>query len=282
MPDSVFVCDNYSYVKHPWFCFEDKKLHDAKLFVAFIEAETALRTSVQHEEYIKNSIRASEEGSNELSPISTAELQEKLLKVQETLPICQQSLYEARWALHSDITDSYSSVTKDPSWYLKKGLVNDCLEKGGCCSRECGCCKKRQFSTERNFGIGHCTSYCACCDVARGGALTDESRKYIEESFTRMLQSDTPYFLGRMIWAYFVPPPQVEPKVEEKEVQDKESDTKESDTKEACIKVEAKELDAEDTEAEAQSSRSSKKADSKRSLIWDMFQFRKARIASNV
>ncbi|KAJ5928423.1 hypothetical protein N7466_007379 [Penicillium verhagenii] len=274
MASEVWYDKDYSYVKEPWIGFRhegDKKsgmlLKNAKLYVALIEAETALRTSVQREEYIKHSIRASEEGSSEPSPVPTTERQRELLKIQEKLPILQQTLYEAEWAFPHSIRTRYRSVTKDPSWYLRSELVNYCVKKGGCCSRECGCCEKRQFSSERNFGVGHCTSYCACCDVARGGEITDECRKSMEESFTRMLKSDEPGFLGLMLLAYFTVQFKVKPKVEDKKVQDKESDTKESDAKEACIKVEARELDAE-------SSRSGKKAGSKRSPFSKIFHSR--------
>lgn len=37
---------------------------------------------------------------------------------------------------------------KDPDWYLNEYLRADCVRRGGCCGRGCGCCVRTQKSQE--------------------------------------------------------------------------------------------------------------------------------------
>ena len=53
---------------------------------------------------------------------------------------------------------------KKPDWYLSKELREDCVRRGGCCGRGCGCCEKdRGNNTRQLWKRGHCTSACGCC-----------------------------------------------------------------------------------------------------------------------
>jgi hypothetical protein len=58
----------------------------------------------------------------------------------------------------------------NPSWYMHRVLVADCIGRQGCCSRDCGCCVKRQYDPKRKLEANHCTIRCRCCRL-----VTDES-----------------------------------------------------------------------------------------------------------
>lgn len=100
----------------------------------------------------------------------------------------------------------YDLLREDPTWYLRKELIKDCAARNGCCSRSCGCCEKRQFTTERRKGIGHCTPECECCSTDRGFEFTTEEKREIERKLRTMLISKNAAFLLRMAHAYFSEP----------------------------------------------------------------------------
>lgn len=86
---------------------------------------------------------------------------------------------------------------KPYSWFQGRKA---CAFSGGCCGRECGCCKKplRMFLTptlldpKKRMGIyGHCTTECGCCikyngayipDTSIGGTETDNDRQVCADS----------------------------------------------------------------------------------------------------
>ncbi|KAJ5153081.1 uncharacterized protein N7482_009559 [Penicillium canariense] len=100
---------------------------------------------------------------------------------------------EREWSyLRSEITESPSVLERafkqwrsDPRWYMHSVLVEDCVNRGGCCSRSCGCCvsRERQTSSVGELGIGHCTVECGCCCEARGFDLTAEEKRNLEMRF---------------------------------------------------------------------------------------------------
>ncbi|RDK37782.1 hypothetical protein M752DRAFT_270355 [Aspergillus phoenicis ATCC 13157] len=65
---------------------------------------------------------------------------------------------------------------KHPEWYMMKYLRWDCAERGGCCGRDCGCCKQPR-STKRPNALSHCTAECDCCTLFRGFELSAEDQK---------------------------------------------------------------------------------------------------------
>lgn len=74
---------------------------------------------------------------------------------------------------------SYVSLRKRSQWYLSNWLCNDCADRGGCCSRVCGCCRKSR-NPDRPEGQGHCTKECGCCRRYRGFELNPEEQKLYE------------------------------------------------------------------------------------------------------
>ncbi|KAJ5259507.1 hypothetical protein N7478_012488 [Penicillium angulare] len=61
-------------------------------------------------------------------------------------------------------------------WYMHRVLVEDCVFRGGCCARGCGCCEspERLTSSVGKLAIGHCSIECACCVETRGGAIPSQ------------------------------------------------------------------------------------------------------------
>ena len=67
-----------------------------------------------------------------------------------------------------------------PTWYMHEVLVEDCIEKQGCCSRGCGCCPKRHLT--HRLAAGHCALTCECCRKARGFDLTQEQETLVYDT----------------------------------------------------------------------------------------------------
>ncbi|KAJ5678712.1 hypothetical protein N7462_006956 [Penicillium macrosclerotiorum] len=57
---------------------------------------------------------------------------------------------------------AFQTLCKDPDWYMNTWLKKDCVARGGCCARSCGCCEKLRDTT-RDENRGHCTTACGCC-----------------------------------------------------------------------------------------------------------------------
>ncbi|KAJ5968371.1 hypothetical protein N7501_004619 [Penicillium viridicatum] len=96
-------------------------------------------------------------------------------------------------------------IRQDPAWYLRKELINDCIERGGCCGRTCGCCEKRCL-TGKEKGIGYCTMGCWCCEVNRVYSITDDGWDVVFNNLLDRLQSENPSYLLAMTEAYFSKP----------------------------------------------------------------------------
>ena len=59
----------------------------------------------------------------------------------------------------SALERAFKQWRSNPRWYMHSILVEDCVNRGGCCSRDCGCCvsHERETSSIGELGIGHCT-----------------------------------------------------------------------------------------------------------------------------
>lgn len=105
-------------------------------------------------------------------------------------------LYIRWWRYRSRMSPPQSRAfmtwRSHPYWYMHRALIQDCVVRGGCCARGCGCCHRRKIDDSRKFGAGHCTSECACCQKERPPVfkrttlLNDEQMEGVEERRQRL------------------------------------------------------------------------------------------------
>ncbi|KAJ5498561.1 hypothetical protein N7453_007612 [Penicillium expansum] len=117
------------------------------------------------------------------------------------------------------LKQDYDATRQDPTWYLRKQLVEDCIGRGGCCARGCDCCEDRAPAQFKK-GVGHCTAGCSCCASERGFEHTAEEMQETVDQLDSMLRSRNPSYVIKMTEAYFVKPRQEE-KVEKKKEREK-------------------------------------------------------------
>ncbi|GES59452.1 hypothetical protein ATEIFO6365_0003073200 [Aspergillus terreus] len=77
-----------------------------------------------------------------------------------------------------------SGRQRGPDWFLpNKFLRTDCVGRGGCCGRNCGCCERKRFAGGREIRMGHCTVECGCCRRVRGFDLNHEDKTRFKKLF---------------------------------------------------------------------------------------------------
>lgn len=117
-----------------------------------------------------------------------------------------RALYLAESALPSySVKSFYDSLREDDQWYLRKGLVNECVAAGGCCGRDCGCCSERLQDLPRKGISGHCSLACPCCEKTNNCSLEPKKVVELDDEYRAALESTNPAFLLRMTRAYFSP-----------------------------------------------------------------------------
>lgn len=164
-----------------------KSLDVGQVLEGIFEFELSLRYFTQREECLKRdyqSIKASE---------SCEKDQEQLTICLDQLNACAKCYWRDRRQLDAleyllPFGPLYETWRSNPKWYLYPHLVADCADKGGCCSRQCGCCQRCESGPGRRRGMGHCTIDCICCSEARGFDLKDSDRKKIINSSFRVLE----------------------------------------------------------------------------------------------
>lgn len=183
-----------------------------------IATEHALRQLTQREERLQYKIAA----LKKLPPASTgsdeAEFEEVFKQLQDTqfqYPRQEYALYQAISSLPESFKSSYHGLRLDTTWYMREGLVQDCKDQGGCCSRQCGCCAQTHLS-KRNKGQGHCTLECRCYIESRGFEFSNEEKEESREHLVQRLKniSDSVYLarLGEWLLLPLEAPPKPEQK----------------------------------------------------------------------
>ena len=97
------------------------------------------------------------------------------------------ALYRAESMLRLEFKEAYDSLRRDVRWFMREEMVQDCSDRGGCCSRECGCCERRHLSKRK--GKGHCTIECRCCISFQGFELPEEEKVEINKDLETRLQT---------------------------------------------------------------------------------------------
>lgn len=129
-------------------------------------------------------------------------LQHKLDDVKYQHSQLSRKLYEMETMLPDLVKQNYETIRKDPKWYMRKELVKDCADRGGCCGRDCGCCTLRAKHSYKK-GVGHCTVECFCCVGFRGFRPSPEEKRDILKGMTMILKCDIATHFVRMVNAYF-------------------------------------------------------------------------------
>lgn len=201
----------YSYTYTDGWVYHGHSRYSCESVIRIILAETSLRSTVQREDALNNKIRAVKKladiDSNPSQLKQLKQLEKELEKLKKTRSHQVRTLYEWECMLRvGSLRRGYISVKSNPVWYFRKELVEDCISRGGCCSRDCGCCERRRLSAKKGTGIGHCTVECMCCIHDRGSEFTAEEKKDFNDRFGKMLRSNNPAFLLRIANAYFSKP----------------------------------------------------------------------------
>lgn len=150
----------------------------------FLGAEYNLRATVQREIALKE----------ELAGCSGYSKYRKRTKIERQLRDLDKEYWlfaRKRWQGLSalpigPLTRGLDLWRSHPRWYMHQYLVQDCIGKGGCCARDCGCCLNRPVDLEqRKLGVGHCTVECGCCTKSRGFGLTSAEKQDFKTQFDR-------------------------------------------------------------------------------------------------
>ena len=157
---------------------------------------------------MNNKIRAAEKLADiDGNSSQLKELEKQLQELKKTRSRKVRVLYEWECMLRmGSLIKGYISVKSNPAWYLREELVEDCVSRGGCCSRDCGCCERRRLSAKNGTGIGHCTVEYMCCIHDRGSEFTAKEKKDVNYRLATMLRLNNPRFLLRIANAYFSKP----------------------------------------------------------------------------
>lgn len=207
---TLFVCDDGQAI----FMCDDRRVlaydyHfgrvDRSIMTDLLLAEQALREHTQREETLHHRVKALQKATTITS--DNTQLQEAMKQIEEVkseYPKKEHALYRAESMLGSTIERLYDMVRRNTKWYMREEMVRDCSDRGGCCSRQCGCCAQRHLS-ERQKGRGHCTLECWCCISFRGFDLPEEQKEEMRKDLQARLSYNTSQYLQKLA-TWFVCP----------------------------------------------------------------------------
>ncbi|KAJ5371593.1 hypothetical protein N7517_003599 [Penicillium concentricum] len=135
---SFYLTENYEVLIYGLNCISQRKLADVLL------AERALRELTWQPCPFIESYKAQ---SNKATAIESTRAQlekanQQLKNAQLQYPRKEYALYRAE---RRGLKEVYDSLRRDPKWFMREELVQDCSDRGGCCSRDCGCCAQRHL-----------------------------------------------------------------------------------------------------------------------------------------
>lgn len=182
-----------------------------------IVAEMTLRRLVQRHETVLTKFSTQQDFSQD-DKSKMQEWEKELEDLAKEILLQKQSLYQKEEGIPgwptAPLRQAYDAVRKEPLWYLRPELVEDCKSRVGCCSRACGCCQKRHLTPQQHGGIGHCTIECGCCLKSWGVDLTLEKKDQMFDDLKKLLEIPIPAHLARIADAYFEVPKSEPPKPE--------------------------------------------------------------------
>ncbi|KAJ5961246.1 uncharacterized protein N7479_008396 [Penicillium vulpinum] len=179
------------------------RFFDIAVFVDIIIAEYLLREIVQREQFLKNKVRASKK---------LAEDQDKETRYDEALRNLLRQYSEAEYELYltetmlpvGRIKQSYDSLRQNPTWYLRKELVEDCVKRGAAVVKAVDAVKLAMKKLKE-------TRYWT---IERGFEYTTNERECLVDDFKPKLYDNNPACVIQMAEAFFLLPPEEKPQEE--------------------------------------------------------------------
>jgi hypothetical protein len=137
---TLYPSPNYKYdCQRAWLChgLGPFSQYHASLIIDVILDERALRSTVQRIDTLNDKIRAAQKLPSDNSEFD--KLEEEWERLKKARANQMQKLYEDECFLGmGSLRKGYNSVKSNPAWYLREEPVEDCIGRGGCCSRQCG------------------------------------------------------------------------------------------------------------------------------------------------
>lgn len=161
------------------------------IVIRVIMAEQDLRELAQREEALEQKVKALEKTTSiedDFDPTGLENFKSQLKTTQAQFPMKEFYLYQAEIMITPPFDIMYKDLRRDPAWFMRPEMVQDCSHRSGCCSRGCGCCQRR-LGSKREKGRGHCTTECLCCANFRGGGFTDADKQYVTKDLRHRLEN---------------------------------------------------------------------------------------------
>lgn len=183
---------------------------DSITLACLILLDIFLRETTQRIDYLERKMRPMQKvecTKDDLSTLKKYEMEVEELK--RIIPEMESVMYCGEAELpERPLKRTYDKIRQNPAWYLREELINDCIRRGGCCGRSCGCCEHRHLSQNgrKSMGIGHCTIECWCCEVSRGFEMTEEEREKFKGELHDLLFGENPSYLLALAEPYFCMP----------------------------------------------------------------------------
>ncbi|KAH8431733.1 uncharacterized protein LDX57_009388 [Aspergillus melleus] len=124
------------------------------------------------------------------------------------LGLLNKEYWHAKWNLQNSqatcpyepLDSAYTCFREKPQWWLLPSLRADCAKRGGCCSRDCGCCERARHAKRPDI-VGHCSPSCGCCLRARGFELSPDDAAIFEPRYN--LSYNRSVFRSKLMIRYF-------------------------------------------------------------------------------
>lgn len=149
-----------------------------------IETEILLREVTQQESFVKECIQIVNANSDPVAKAIMPDMVEELINLDHEYDRLERT-YETivDGCPTGPIKSGYLWIRSQSDWYLRsEWLRQDCINRGGCCGRSCGCCEVPP-DPRRRKGWGHCTAKCACCKSVRDFQANERDKRLLQPKY---------------------------------------------------------------------------------------------------